>query len=148
MVYTIVNSKHSNSIAVINVLNCVYVLQFCQLQAYSNAINVLNYVHNYKHVLYRIFIENLMVKCKKSLKLFKDGREKIFDEHSSYRRGLTKLSLVFSHMLAELKALFPNGSFAGDTFRITKGDASDWWKKSFPDKYANILLLSYQTKSK
>lgn len=80
---------------------------------------------------FRIFIENLMTKCKKTIKLFKDGKEKMFDDASHYRRSLTKLSLVFSHMLAELKALFPNGTFAGDTFRITKADAADWWKKNF-----------------
>jgi len=85
---------------------------------------------------FRIFIDNLMNKCKKTLKLFKDGREKMFDEHSIPRRSLTKLSLVFSHMLAELKALFPGGMFVGDTFRITKSDAAEWWKKSFPEKYA------------
>ena len=75
-----------------------------------------------------------MNKCKKTIKLFKDGKDKMFDEGSTYRRSLTKLSLVFSHMLAELKAVFPTGTFSGDTFRITKSDASDWWKKSFLDK--------------
>ena len=29
----------------------------------------------------------------------------------------TKLSLVFSHMLNEIKALFPNGGFTGDNYR-------------------------------
>ena len=58
----------------------------------------------------------------------------MWDETSDYRRNLTKLSLVFSHMLAELKAIFPNGTFAGDTFRITKSDAAEWWKKMFNDK--------------
>ncbi|KAL3885204.1 hypothetical protein ACJMK2_025293 [Sinanodonta woodiana] len=83
---------------------------------------------------FRIFIENLMNKCKNTIKLFKDGKDKMFDESSYYRRNLTKLSLVFSHMLAELKAIYPNGSFAGENFRITKSDASEWWKKSFGDK--------------
>ena len=83
---------------------------------------------------FKIFIENLMNKCKKTLKLFKDGKDKMFSEHSHYRRNLTKLSLVFSHMLAELKAIFPHGQFAGDTFRITKSDAAEWWKKSFADR--------------
>ena len=36
-----------------------------------------------------------------------EGKEKLFDENSHYRRNLTKLSLVFSHMLSELKAVFP-----------------------------------------
>ncbi|XP_074652425.1 E3 ubiquitin-protein ligase CBL-B-like isoform X2 [Tubulanus polymorphus] len=96
---------------------------------YEDRLHVLNECE-----YFRIFIENLMNKCKKTIKLFKDGKEKMFEESSHYRRNLTKLSLVFSHMLAELKAIFPNGAFAGDTFRITKGDASDWWKKSFGEK--------------
>jgi E3 ubiquitin-protein ligase CBL len=83
---------------------------------------------------FRIFIDNLMNKCKNTIKLFKEGKEKMFDESSHYRRNLTKLSLVFSHMLAELKAIYPSGTFAGENFRITKGDASDWWRKSFCDK--------------
>ncbi|XP_041373425.1 E3 ubiquitin-protein ligase CBL-like isoform X2 [Gigantopelta aegis] len=85
---------------------------------------------------FRLFIENLMNKCKNTLKLFRDGRDKIFDENSHFRRNLTKLSLVFSHMLAELKAIYPtpSGTFAGETFRITKGDASDWWKRSFGER--------------
>ena len=83
---------------------------------------------------FRTFIENLMLKCKKTIKLFRDGKDKMYDENSHYRRNLTKHSLVFSHMLAELKAIYPNGTYGGDGFRITKGDASDWWKKSFGEK--------------
>lgn len=75
-----------------------------------------------------------MRKCKQALRLFKEGKEMMFDESSHYRRNLTKLSLVFSHMLSELKATFPQGSFAGDQFRITKGDAADFWKKCFGDR--------------
>lgn len=84
---------------------------------------------------FRTFIENLMNKCKKTIKFFKDGKERMFDENSQCRRNLTKLSLVFSHMLAELKAIFPNGTYAGDNFRITKSDAADWWRRIFTDKY-------------
>jgi len=83
---------------------------------------------------FKIFMENLQKKCKQAIKLFKDGKEKMFDENSPHRRNLTKLSLVFSHMLSELKAIFPNGVFSGDNFRITKSDASDFWKSSFGDK--------------
>ena len=46
----------------------------------------------------------------------------------------TRLSLVFSHMLSEIKAIFPNGTFAGENFRITKSDAAEFWKTSFGDK--------------
>ncbi|KTF91870.1 hypothetical protein cypCar_00023726 [Cyprinus carpio] len=49
-------------------------------------------------------------------------------------RNLTKLSLIFSHMLAEIKAIFLGGQFQGDTFRITKADAADFWRRSFGEK--------------
>lgn len=68
------------------------------------------------------------------MKLFKEDRERIFDEGSSSRRNLTKLSLIFSHMLAELKAEFPDGIFIGENFRITKKEADAFWKESFGNK--------------
>ncbi|KAI2659765.1 E3 ubiquitin-protein ligase CBL-B [Labeo rohita] len=37
-------------------------------------------------------------------------------------------------MLAEIKAIFPGGQFQGDTFRITKADAADFWRRSFGEK--------------
>lgn len=83
---------------------------------------------------FRILLDNLNRKCKQAIKLFKEGKEKMFDETSHYRRNLTKLSLVFSHMLSELRAIFPNGVFAADSFRITKSDAADFWKSSFGDR--------------
>lgn len=99
---------------------------------YSKYEDNLNFLNDCEY--FRIFIENLIAKCKNAIKLFKDGKERIFDENSSCRRNLTKLSLVFSHMLSELKALFPSGTYCGETFRITKADASDWWKKTFPGR--------------
>ncbi|XP_019879098.2 E3 ubiquitin-protein ligase CBL-B-like [Aethina tumida] len=96
---------------------------------YSKYEDNMSALHSIEH--FNIFIINLMRKCKQAIKLFKEGKEKMFDENSHYRRNLTKLSLVFSHMLSELKALFPNGVFAGDQFRITKSDAAEFWKNNF-----------------
>ncbi|XP_051965699.1 E3 ubiquitin-protein ligase CBL isoform X3 [Xyrauchen texanus] len=83
---------------------------------------------------FRVFVENLTKKTKQTISLFKEGKERMFEENSQPRRNLTKLSLIFSHMLAELKAIFPNGLFQGDNFRITKADAAEFWRKSFGDK--------------
>lgn len=99
---------------------------------YSKYEDQMHVLHSNEH--FNIFINNLMRKCKQAIKLFKEGKEKMFDENSSYRRNLTKLSLVFSHMLSELKAIFPNGIFAGDQFRITKSDAADFWKLNFGNR--------------
>ncbi|XP_020714746.1 E3 ubiquitin-protein ligase CBL isoform X2 [Ceratitis capitata] len=96
---------------------------------YSKNEDQMHVLHANEH--FNVFINNLMRKCKQAIKLFKEGKEKMFDENSHYRRNLTKLSLVFSHMLSELKAIFPNGVFAGDQFRITKSDAADFWRVNF-----------------
>ncbi|WKY17084.1 hypothetical protein Q1695_001587 [Nippostrongylus brasiliensis] len=77
----------------------------------------------------QIFLENVQQKCKAVLKLFKTNA--IFEEHSQERRTLTKFSLIFSHMLFELKAEFPEGDFIGDRFRITKREAEEFWHKNF-----------------
>ncbi|XP_067896997.1 E3 ubiquitin-protein ligase CBL-B isoform X5 [Heterodontus francisci] len=53
-------------------------------------------------------------------------------------RNLTKLSLIFSHMLAEIKAIFPSGHFQGDNFRITKADAAEFWKRAFDDNLCSF----------
>ncbi|XP_032685802.1 E3 ubiquitin-protein ligase CBL isoform X3 [Odontomachus brunneus] len=96
---------------------------------YSKYEDRMQVLHSNEH--FCVFINNLMRKCKQAIKLFKEGKDKMFDETSHYRRNLTKLSLVFSHMLSELKAIFPNGIFAGDQFRITKADAAEFWKERF-----------------
>lgn len=100
---------------------------------YSKYEDRMQVLHSNEH--FCVFINNLMRKCKQAIKLFKEGKEKMFDETSHYRRNLTKLSLVFSHMLSELKAIFPNGIFAGHKFRITKADAAEFWKESFGIRY-------------
>lgn len=74
----------------------------------------------------------------------------MYDEQSPCRRSLVKLSLVFSHMLAELKALFPGGVYSGDGYRITKNDAAEWWKEVFGNKYVywcncfHVYLLTFR----
>lgn len=103
---------------------------------YSKYEDQMHLLHNNDH--FNIFINNLMRKCKQAIKLFKEGKEKMFDENSGYRRNLTKLSLVFSHMLSELKAIFPNGLFAGEQFRITKSDANEFWKSRFGNRWVRL----------
>jgi E3 ubiquitin-protein ligase CBL len=80
---------------------------------------------------FRIFVENLMQKAKQVVRLFKEGKEDVYNAGSTCRRGLTKLSLVFSHMLTELKSLFPDGRFNGNDFCISMSDAAEFWKQSF-----------------
>nr|XP_020039075.1 E3 ubiquitin-protein ligase CBL-B isoform X4 [Castor canadensis] len=83
---------------------------------------------------FKIYIDSLMKKSKRAIRLFKEGKERMYEEQSQDRRNLTKLSLIFSHMLAEIKAIFPSGQFQGDNFRITKADAAEFWRKFFGDK--------------
>ncbi|KAM4620882.1 E3 ubiquitin-protein ligase CBL-B isoform 2-T2 [Polymixia lowei] len=83
---------------------------------------------------FKVYIDSLMKKSKRAIRLFKEGKERMYEEQSQDRRNLTKLSLIFSHMLAEIKAIFPGGQFQGDTFRITKADAADFWRRFFGEK--------------
>uniref|UniRef100_A0A914Y3U3 E3 ubiquitin-protein ligase CBL n=1 Tax=Panagrolaimus superbus TaxID=310955 RepID=A0A914Y3U3_9BILA len=80
----------------------------------------------------KIFINNLLSKCKETHRLFRNID--IFIEDSSSRSALTLQSLVFSHMLHELKSQFPDGEFVGKKFRITKKDASTFWFDYFGDR--------------
>ncbi|XP_060937570.1 E3 ubiquitin-protein ligase CBL-C [Limanda limanda] len=82
----------------------------------------------------RVHVRNLLDKTDRAVLLFKEGREKIFEETSSHRRDLTKLSLLFSHMLGEMRAMFPDGSFQGDTYRVTKSEAEKFWWHSWGNK--------------
>lgn len=82
----------------------------------------------------RVFLDNLIQKCKQVLRLFREGKDKMYDKDSSYRRGLTKFSLILSHMVAELKSLFPDGRYIGDAFQITKSEAAEFWKKAFDSR--------------
>ncbi|CAL8289938.1 unnamed protein product [Merluccius merluccius] len=79
----------------------------------------------------RVHVRHLLDKTERALLLFKEGRDKMFEETSNCRRNLTKLSLLFSHMLWELKTLFPEGRFQGDSFRLTKTEAEEFWRRSF-----------------
>lgn len=91
-----------------------------------------------------VFIDSLSTKCQNCAKLFKEHKDRMFDETSVGRRSLIRLSLIFSHMATELKALFPNGTFIGDTYRITKKEAANWWKKAFGERlpiYCQCLVL-------
>uniref|UniRef100_H2Z2P4 E3 ubiquitin-protein ligase CBL n=1 Tax=Ciona savignyi TaxID=51511 RepID=H2Z2P4_CIOSA len=92
---------------------------------------------------FRIFLDNLMKKCKEAIKLFREGRERMFDENSQHRRSLTKLSLVFSHMLAELKAEFPDGRFIGEEYRITKSEAANFWRTTFRHKVSAGTIIQW-----
>lgn len=59
-----------------------------------------------------------------------------------FRSNLTKLSLLFSHILWELKAMFPGGSFQGDTYRMNKAEASEFWRQSFGNKLVETFFTT------
>ncbi|XP_062394959.1 E3 ubiquitin-protein ligase CBL-C isoform X1 [Sardina pilchardus] len=82
----------------------------------------------------RVHVKHLLYKTDRAVLLFKEGREKMFEETSSCRRNLTKLSLLLSHMLCEMRALFPEGKFQGDTYRLTKSEAGNFWRRAFGNK--------------
>ncbi|KAJ6663547.1 hypothetical protein lerEdw1_009626 [Lerista edwardsae] len=77
---------------------------------------------------FRVYLTNLLEKIKQASRLFKRAKEEIFQDNSPARRNLTKLSLIFSHMLAELQALFPDGQNHGSTYQLSKPEAQAFWR--------------------
>lgn len=106
------------------------------IQKYEENYEALNEIE-----YFRIFVSSLLAKCKYALTLMKDGKERMFDESSGHRRHLTKLSLIFSHMLKDLEAMFPDNLYGADHFQITKSEAAHWWAMNFGDK----AIVPWQT---
>ncbi|CAH8637056.1 unnamed protein product [Schistosoma mattheei] len=71
---------------------------------------IANYEENYDALseieYFQIYISTLIEKSKQTISLFKNSKEKIFDINSDARFRLIKLSLVYSHLLNDLEALF------------------------------------------
>uniref|UniRef100_H3AWW7 E3 ubiquitin-protein ligase CBL n=1 Tax=Latimeria chalumnae TaxID=7897 RepID=H3AWW7_LATCH len=80
---------------------------------------------------FRVYVENLYSKVKQTTRLFKTAAIYWKENVRENMRNLTKLSLIFSHMLAEVKALFPRGVYEGATYRVTKVEAADFWNRAF-----------------
>ncbi|KAM9633199.1 E3 ubiquitin-protein ligase CBL-C [Trichechus inunguis] len=58
-----------------------------------------------------------------------EANDELFREGSTLRRQLAKLALIFSHMHAELGALFPGGQYCGHTYQLTKAPAHTFWRE-------------------
>nr|XP_012616810.1 E3 ubiquitin-protein ligase CBL-C [Microcebus murinus]XP_012616811.1 E3 ubiquitin-protein ligase CBL-C [Microcebus murinus] len=59
----------------------------------------------------------------------KGANDELFREGSRLRRQLAKLALIFSHMHAELEALFPQGKYCGHTYQPAKAPAHTFWRE-------------------
>lgn len=81
-----------------------------------------------------LFFGNLMKKCKYTTNLFKAGKEKMYDTRTIYRNTLNKMSLIFSHILTELKAIFPSGHYNIEDYRIVDDEACQFWRESFQSR--------------
>ena len=77
-----------------------------------------------------IFINSFQQQMVKTLKLFKDAKEMMEEPAGEYRRVLTKITLVFSHSLTELKAVFGDGVYKDD-YTIVKHDVRGLWRYPF-----------------
>ncbi|XP_021075414.1 E3 ubiquitin-protein ligase CBL-C [Mus pahari] len=81
-----------------------------------------------------IYLANLEAKGRQVAELLsprgkKDENQDVFREGSRFRRQLAKLALIFSHMHAELSALFPEGKYCGHQYQLTKGSAHIFWRE-------------------
>jgi hypothetical protein len=97
---------------------------------YDDRLHILNDIE-----YFRIFIDNLIEQCTKTIECFKRAGHHMYEEYSTHRKYLIKLSLYFSHNLAELKSLFNKGIYEGEKFRLTKQEANEFWKSNFNERY-------------
>ncbi|KAM9225821.1 E3 ubiquitin-protein ligase CBL-C isoform 3-T3 [Dugong dugon] len=81
-----------------------------------------------------IYLTNLKAKGRQVAALLPprgrtEANDELFREGSTLRRQLAKLALIFSHMHAELGALFPGGQYCGHTYQLTKAPAHTFWRE-------------------
>jgi E3 ubiquitin-protein ligase CBL len=102
---------------------------------YENKLTVLNDID-----YFCLLIKNCTDKLQQVIDLFKTAGKRMYEEASAERQQLTKHTLTFSHILAEIKSLFPRDAYEGQHFRIAKKDAADFWKSNFGDR----ILVSWR----
>ncbi|TKC53707.1 hypothetical protein EI555_018450, partial [Monodon monoceros] len=80
-----------------------------------------------------VYLANLEAKSRQVAALLpprgrKTANDELFREGSRLRRQLAKLTLIFSHMCAELGALFPGGKYCGHTYQLNEVPAHTFWR--------------------
>ncbi|XP_032032323.1 E3 ubiquitin-protein ligase CBL-C isoform X2 [Hylobates moloch] len=81
-----------------------------------------------------IYLANLEAKSKQVAALLpprgqRSANDELFRSGSRLRRQLAKLAIIFSHMHAELHALFPGGKYCGHMYQLTKAPAHIFWRE-------------------
>ncbi|XP_077888038.1 E3 ubiquitin-protein ligase CBL-C isoform X1 [Ictidomys tridecemlineatus] len=81
-----------------------------------------------------VYLANLESKGRQVAELLpprgkRGANDELFREGSRLRRQLAKLALLFSHMHAELSALFPGGKYCGHVYQLTKAQAHTFWRE-------------------
>ncbi|XP_047294507.1 E3 ubiquitin-protein ligase CBL-C isoform X4 [Homo sapiens] len=82
-----------------------------------------------------IYLANLEAKSRQVAALLpprgrRSANDELFRAGSRLRRQLAKLAIIFSHMHAELHALFPGGKYCGHMYQLTKAPAHTFWRES------------------
>ena len=101
------------------------------------AFNTIYFVYEHKlHVLneidyFCVLIKNCLDKFQELLDLFKQAGKRMYEESSMERQRLVKHTLTYSHILAEMKSIFPKDVYEGANFRVAKKDAEEFWKSNF-----------------
>ena len=96
---------------------------------YENKLHLLNDIE-----YFCILMRNCLDKFQQLIDLFKLAGKKMYEETSEERQKLIKYTLVFSHILAEMKSIFPRDVYEGQSYRIAKKDAEDFWKANFNER--------------
>lgn len=96
---------------------------------YENKLGQLNEID-----YFCVLMSNCLEKFQELVDLFKTVGKRMYEETSAERQKLVKYTLTYSHILAEMKCMFPKDVYKGESFRIAKKDAAEFWKTNFGDR--------------
>lgn len=96
---------------------------------YENKLGQLNEID-----YFCVLIQNCLAKFQELLDLFKSAGKRMYEETSPERQKLIKYTLTYSHILAEMKSMFPKDGYEGESFRVAKKDAAEFWKTNFGER--------------
>jgi hypothetical protein len=96
-------------------------------RAYELSMYVLNSIEYFNATS-----QNLLTKLKQIARLLEST--KVCDEGSQERENFFKLTLILSHIRADLNAMFPENIYEGAQYRIASPQAADFWRSNFGER--------------
>jgi len=96
-------------------------------RAYEFSMYVLNSIE-----YFNVTSQNLLTKLKQIATLLESTN--VVEERSQERENFFKLTLILSHIRADLNAMFPENIYEGAQYRIASPQAAGFWRSNFGER--------------